>query len=107
MRGVVTLHIKQYGEYRLSVLNDRQEFMQIILTSSDPRYEDAESRNSRIKQCREYRLSAINNCEESIKNREYFLEVEEKFLKSLNTESGAWESICEKIGGKNLVGLSL
>jgi hypothetical protein len=35
MRGVVTLRIKQYGEYRLSVLNERREFMQLILTNSD------------------------------------------------------------------------
>jgi hypothetical protein len=33
--GVVTLRIKQYGKYQLSVLNDRRELMQIFLTNSD------------------------------------------------------------------------
>jgi hypothetical protein len=57
-----------------------------------------------IKQHGEYRLSAINNSTESIKNREYLIEFEAKFEKSLNTEKVAWEeSISEKIGGKNLV----
>jgi hypothetical protein len=45
MRGVVTLRNKQYKEYRLSVLNDRWEFMQIIQIVI-PRYDDTESRNS-------------------------------------------------------------
>jgi hypothetical protein len=45
----------------------------------------------RIIQYGEYWLSAINNSEESIKNREYLLEFEAKFEKSLNTEKGAWE----------------
>ncbi len=46
MRGVVTLHTKHYEEYRLSALNDKQEFMQVILTNIDSHYNDAESRNS-------------------------------------------------------------
>jgi hypothetical protein len=55
----------------------------------------------RIKQYGEYWLSAINISGESIKNREYLLEFEAKFEKSLNTEQGAWEnSICEKLGYK-------
>ncbi len=40
----------------------------------------------RTKQHGEYWLSAINNSGESIKNREYLLEFEAKFEKSLNTE---------------------
>ncbi len=40
----------------------------------------------RIKQYGEYRLSAIINSGESIKNREYLLEFEAKYEKSLNTE---------------------
>ncbi len=40
----------------------------------------------RIKLYEEYWLSAINNSGESIKNREYLLEFEAKFEKSLNTE---------------------
>jgi hypothetical protein len=39
-----------------------------------------------IKQYREYGLSTINNCGESIKNREYLVEFEAKFEKSLNAE---------------------
>jgi hypothetical protein len=35
MQGVRTLRNKQYGEYRLSVLSDRREFMRIILTYGD------------------------------------------------------------------------
>jgi hypothetical protein len=45
MRGVVTLRNKQYREYRLSVLNDRRKFMQIIHIVI-PGYDDTESRNS-------------------------------------------------------------
>ncbi len=40
----------------------------------------------RIKQNGEYQLSAINNSEELINNREYPIEFEAKFEKSLNTE---------------------
>jgi hypothetical protein len=49
-RGVVTLRSVQYGEYRLSVLNDRREFMQIILTNSDPL----------LKRCGESQLPVVN-----------------------------------------------
>jgi hypothetical protein len=38
------------------------------------------------KQYGEYWLSAINNSGESIKNREYLLEIEAKFEKSLNAK---------------------
>jgi hypothetical protein len=38
------------------------------------------------KQYGEYRLSARNNGEESIKNREYLIELEAKFENSLNTK---------------------
>jgi hypothetical protein len=56
----------------------------------------------------EYRLPAINNSGESIEIREYILEFEAKFKKSLNIEYGAWEEfICEKSEVKNLVELSL
>ncbi len=55
----------------------------------------------RSKQYGEYRLSALNYSGESIKNREYLIEFEAKFEKSLKTEWVAWEeSISEKIGGK-------
>ncbi len=51
----------------------------------------------RSKQYGEYWLSAVNNSGELIKNREYLLEFEGKFEKSLNTEYWAWdESIFEK-----------
>ncbi len=54
----------------------------------------------RIKQYWEYQLSAKKNSGNSINNREYLLEFEAKFKKSLNTEYGTWEeSVSEKIGG--------
>jgi hypothetical protein len=46
-----TLHSKQYGEYQLSVFNDKLEFMQIMLTNGD----------SPPKWCSESRLSVVNN----------------------------------------------
>ncbi len=52
---------KHYKEYRLSVLNDRREFLHIILTDSDP--------------------PAL-----SFKDRDYLLEFEATFVKSLNTK---------------------
>jgi hypothetical protein len=61
----------------------------------------------RIIQYGEYWLSAINNSEESIKNREYLLEFEAKFEKSLNTRKGLGRSPSKKLEVKNLVGLSL
>ncbi len=51
----------------------------------------------RIRQYWEYQLSAKNNSGNSINNREYLLEFEAKFKKSLNTEYGTWEeSVSEK-----------
>jgi hypothetical protein len=50
-RGVVTLRSKPYREYRLSVLNDKLEFMQIMLTNG----------NSPPKWCGESHLSLVNN----------------------------------------------
>jgi hypothetical protein len=44
-----------------------------------------------IKQYGEYWLSIIKNSRESIKNREYLIQFEAKFEKSLNTEEGAWK----------------
>ncbi len=46
MQGAVPLHSKQYGEYQQSVVNNKREFMQIILTNSDSPQNDTESRNS-------------------------------------------------------------
>jgi hypothetical protein len=79
----VLLRCKQYGEYQLSVLNDRQEFMQIILTNGDMRRVPT----LRSKRYGEYRLSAINDSGESIKETcEHLFEFGAKFEKSLNTE---------------------
>jgi hypothetical protein len=102
-RGVVTLRIKQYGDYRISVLNDMQDFMQIMLTNSDPALYVMTRRVTilRIKQYEEYPLSAIHNGGESIINLEYLIQFEAKFEKSLNTEKCAWEEfICYQIPGK-------
>ncbi len=83
----MTLRRKQYGEYRLSVLNDRREFMQLILTNSDSLY--CLLRRVAIlcsKQYGEYRLSAVNNRRESMKVREYLIKFEANFEHSKNTE---------------------
>ncbi len=48
---LVTFPSKQYGEYQLSVLNGRREFMQLILTNSA----------SPLKRCGESQLSIVND----------------------------------------------
>jgi hypothetical protein len=74
-RGVVTLRSKQYEEYLLSVLNERREFMQIILTIGDSLLKMMRRvATLHGKQYGENRLSAINNGGESIKNRKYLIE---------------------------------
>ncbi len=82
----MTLCIKQYGEYRLSALNGRPEFLQKIHTFV----------TLRSKRCEESQLSLVNNTgsinsaknnsEESIKNCEYFPEFVAKFEKPSDTE---------------------
>ncbi len=39
MRGVLNLHIKQYGESRLSILNGSPEFLHIVTTFVTLHYE--------------------------------------------------------------------
>jgi hypothetical protein len=51
MQGVVTLYVKKYGEHRLSVLNDRREFLHKIHTFVTPH----------CKQGGESQLSLLNN----------------------------------------------
>jgi hypothetical protein len=52
MQGVVvTLHIKQYTEYQLSVFNGKPEFLHTIQTFVAPRY----------KRCRESQPSVLND----------------------------------------------
>jgi hypothetical protein len=50
MWGVMTLHIKQYGEYQLPALNGRPEFLQKIHTFLTPHCE----------QYKESQLSVVN-----------------------------------------------
>ncbi len=71
----MTFCSKQYEENRLSVLNDRREFMQIILTIGDSLLKMMRRVAAlHSKQYGEYRLSTINNGGESIKNCNYLIE---------------------------------
>ncbi len=72
MQGVVTIHIKQSGKYRISVSNGRPQFLHIVYTFVISRYDRC--REPRIKQYRVYRLSIIIDSRNSIKNLEYLLE---------------------------------
>jgi hypothetical protein len=71
---VATLSSKQFGEYRLSILHDRREFMQIILTNSDSTLKRWGELQLSVVNGGKYRLCAINNSGESIKNCEYLIE---------------------------------
>jgi hypothetical protein len=90
MRGVVTLRIKQYGEYRLPVLKGRPEFLHKIYTFLTPGNKQRVATLS-IKLHREYQLSAINESRESIKNRKYFFNFGDKFEEPSDTQEEAWE----------------
>jgi hypothetical protein len=79
----MTLRGKQYGEYRLSVLNFRWEFANKRWLPIKMMRRVATLRS---KQYGEYLRFAINYSGESIKNYEYLTEFEAKFKKSLNTE---------------------
>ncbi len=77
MQGVVALHIKQYGEYRLPILKGRPEFLQKTHTFCNYLLWTMRGVTTlRIKQYREYQLFARNNGKESSKNCNYFLEFE-------------------------------